>query len=132
MMYISSELNEAELGLLFGVLQTTVSVVLDGMIRRVVDRLRDNPLSRIKLPDEQEKRRYADLVAAREPRVTNVIGFLDGVAIPIKCSFEDNQRYHSSYHAGTFVNNILLFSPEGTILYAAFNYPGECLVFSDR
>jgi hypothetical protein len=54
MMYISSELNEAELGLLFGVLQTTVSVVLDGMIRRVVDRLRDNPLSRIKLPDEQE------------------------------------------------------------------------------
>jgi hypothetical protein len=119
-------MTEAELGMQFGVLQPTVSKVLRHMIPRVVQKLKNHPLARVKFPDEEEMQRYAALITTREPTAERVIGFLDGVSIPIKCSFEDNQRYHSFYHGYTAVNNVFLFSPEGTIIYAAINFPGTC------
>jgi hypothetical protein len=122
-------MTEVELGMQFGVLQPTVSKVLRHMLPRVVDKLRNHPLACIKFPDEEDMQRYSAMIRAREPLADNVIGFLDGVSIPIKCSFEDNQRYHSFYHGYTAVNNVLLFSPEGTIIYAAFNFPGNNNVY---
>jgi hypothetical protein len=132
MFYICSTLTEGELGHIFGVLQTTVSRVLDTMIRRIINKLRNNPLSLVKLPNEQEMRRYADLVAAKEPSATNIMGFLDGFVIPVKCAMQDHARYYNSVSNRACVKNILLFSPQGTILNAAYNYRGKDFSFKLR
>ncbi len=37
-------------------------------------------------PDENQKIIYANMIQMREPYVTNVIGFVDGLSIPTECS----------------------------------------------
>jgi hypothetical protein len=70
---------------------------------------------------------YAHMVNVREPRVNNIIGFVDGVAIPVQCSddvFEQSAHYNGYYH-DTTVNNVFAFAPNGKIIFAAINYPGS-------
>jgi hypothetical protein len=123
--YIGSRMTESEIGMLFGVLQCTVSQALRYIVPLVSERMVDNPMARIAFPTEAEMHDYAEMVMQREPDAEDVMGFLDGCAMPIHCSWEDNPSYHSDYHGTTCVNNVFLFSPAGTILYAAFNYPGR-------
>jgi hypothetical protein len=123
--YIGSRMTESEIGMLFGVLQCTVSQALRYVVPLVSERMVDNPMARIAFPTEAEMHDYAEMVMQREPDAEDVMGFLDGCAMPIHCSWEDNPSYHSDYHGTTCVNNVFLFSPAGTILYAAFNYPGR-------
>jgi len=122
--YIGSTMTEAQIGLIFGVTQTHISTTLSYMVPLICERLEHCPDAEIRFPTIPEMERFALMTNLRDPHVHGVIGFLDGCAIPIKCSFEDNQKYHNAYHGFTTINNVFLFSPDGTILYAAFNYPG--------
>lgn len=63
----------------------------------------------------------------REPRVSNVIGFVDELALQAQCSgdiLQQNAAYNG-YHHDTTCNNVMAFSPTGKIFFAALNYPGS-------
>jgi hypothetical protein len=93
----------------------------------VVRGLKNHRSSKIQFPDQDTMRRFAALVQAREPLVDNIIGFVDGFSAEIQCSSNhlDQNAYYDGYLHDTFVNNVLVFSPEGKVIAAAINYPGS-------
>ena len=71
-------------------------------------------------------RNFAEMVQIRE-MVNNVIGFVDGLSVPVQCSDDillQNAAYNGYSHV-TSCNNVFAFSPYGKIIYCAFNYPGS-------
>ena len=67
------------------------------------------------------------VVSLREPQVDNIIGFVDGVAIPIMCSSDEEEQatYYNGHMKDTVCNNVFAFRPFGTIMFAFFNHPGS-------
>jgi len=59
--------------------------------------------------------------------VHNVIGFVDGVTIPIQCpeTMLAHEMYYNGLKGDTVVNNVIAFSPKGTIFYAVLNQNGR-------
>ena len=56
-----------------------------------------------------------------------MIGFVDGVALPVQCndSAEDQSKFYYGHSKDTMINNVLAFNPLGKVFYAALNYPGS-------
>ena len=49
-----------------------------------VKRLRFHLLARIKFLDEQKMQRFAKMISLREPKISNVIGFIDGLGLTME------------------------------------------------
>ncbi len=92
-----------------------------------VKRLRYHPVARIKFPDEQKMRGFADMISLREPSISNVIGFMDGLGLVTKMTSERIQQnaYYCGCDCDTMVNNVLIFGPDGKVFFCAIDYPGS-------
>jgi hypothetical protein len=54
--------------------------------QKSIKALLKHPSSHIKFPDDNEMAEYARLISLKEPAVSNIIGFIDGVSTPVQCS----------------------------------------------
>ena len=115
------------LALIFGVLPNTVTTIINKMSKRIVIALQNHPLAKIQFPTIDEIQELCEMVREREPMIDDVFGFLDGLALPVQCSPDLNiqNAFYNGYYGDTMVNNIILFSPKGKIIYTAFNCPGS-------
>jgi hypothetical protein len=125
--FIGSGMMQKHLCLLFGVTLPVVSTVLSEMIPLVVKKLKRNADARIKFPSPEDMVVYSSMVHEREPMVNNVIGFVDGLSIPVRCSDDvlDQNAAYNGYHHDTMCNNVFAFVPTGKIVYACINFPGS-------
>jgi hypothetical protein len=125
--YVNSTMKLKHLCLIFGVVPSTASQYIAKMRKLVCQKLKKNIYSRIKFPNEGEKRLFADLVNAREPAVNNVIGFIDGLAIPVQCGSDEVSQAmdYNGYHHDTMCNNVFAFAPTGKVIAACLNSPGS-------
>jgi hypothetical protein len=125
--FVNSMLRIKHLCQIFGVTPTTVSIVINRMIRRVIKKLKTNAAAMIRYPTLAEKEQYAEMIRVREPLVNDVIGFIDGVSIPVQCSDEESEQnaMYNGYHCDTMCNNVFLFYPTGKIGSACINFPGS-------
>jgi hypothetical protein len=80
------------------------------ILRMTVKRLRFHPLARIKLSDEQKMQQFAEMMSLREPMISNVIGFMDGLGLAMEMTDERIQQnaYYCRYDCDTMVNNVLV------------------------
>ena len=126
-MFLGSTMKAKHLSLIFGVLPNTVTTIVNKMARQIVRALRDHPAAKIQFPGLEEIQQMCELVRHREPTVDDVFAFLDGLALPIQCSSDEDiqNAYYNGYYGDTMVNNIFLFAPTGKIIYAVFNAPGS-------
>ena len=128
LLFVTSRMEIKFLCLIFGIPPTTCIRYINNVMKLVVKKLRNNPVSKIHFPDtDEEKEYFASLIAHREPSIRNCIGFVDGVSIAVQCSSEvqaQNKDYNGYKH-DTNVNNVLAFAPTGKVIYAALNYPGS-------
>ena len=125
--YVNSTMKSKHLYIVFGIVPTTACTVINKMIKVIVEKLRKHPASRIRFPDQQQMAIYAQMVNNREPAINNVIGFVDGLSIPVQCSddiLQQNAAYNG-YHHDTMCNNVMAFAPTGKIIFACLNYPGS-------
>ena len=95
--------------LIFGVTPLSCSRILQKIICMTVKHLRYNPLLRVKFLGEEQKRQFADMISAREPMVSNVIGFMSGVSFSSECTDEriHQNAYYCGYDCDTMVNNLI-------------------------
>jgi hypothetical protein len=63
-----------------------------------VKRLRINPLTRIKFPDEQKIQRFAEMMSIHEPTISNFFGFMDGLESATEMTDEKIQQ--NAYYCG--------------------------------
>ena len=126
--YLGSRMNLKHLSMLFGATPSCCSRYIHRVLLLIELKLKDHPLSIVRWPDRDEMKVYASMVQRREPTISNVIGFVDGVALPICCNSDPDiqSRYYNGYHHDTTVNNVFAFAPTGKIIYASYNHPG-CL-----
>jgi hypothetical protein len=115
--------------LIFRIPPSPCSRILKKNLRMTVKRLRFHPLVRIKFPDEQKMQRFAEMISLREPTISNVIGFMDGLGLATEMTDERIQQnaYYCGYDCDTMVNNVLVFGPDGKVFFCAINYPGSWL-----
>ena len=127
LLFLGSQMKTKHLCLIFGTVPTTTEVTINRVMRMVCRSLKRHQISEIKFPDEDRMGHFARMVESREPMVKNVIGFVDGVSVPVQCS--DNEILQNAAYCGyshdTMCNNVFAFSPEGKIIYAAINFPGS-------
>ena len=111
----------------FGILEGTASTIIKSMCELVIKKLKSRPESSITWPNEDKMQEWAELVRLREPLTRNVIGFVDGLALHVQCSedIEEQAAAHNGHYKDSMCNNVLAFSPEGKVFYAAINYPGS-------
>lgn len=98
--YLGSKMHLKHLCLIFGVTPTTAQVYIDRVMELICEHLVNHPFAKIKLPNEEEKHTFAQLINTREPMIQNCIGFIDGMAVPIECSDDPDQQltYYNGYH----------------------------------
>ena len=90
--------------------------------------MRNHPKAKIHWPNTlAEKEALADLVNRREPQVDDVIGFTDGVSLPVQCASDpiSQATNYNGYHHDTMINNVFCFAPTGKIIFACINFPGS-------
>ncbi len=51
-----------------------------------------HPLARIKFPDEQKMQQFAEMISLREPTISNIIGFMDGLGLVMEMTNERTQQ----------------------------------------
>ena len=127
LLYLGSQMKTKHLCLLFGVVPTTANSIIWRMMRLICKLLKRHPASKIEFPNNEKMLYLANMVKAREPLITNVIGFVDGLTLPCQCS-DDELRQNAAYNGyshDTSCNNVFAFSPEGKIVFCAYNYPGS-------
>jgi hypothetical protein len=86
--FIGSTMGIKHLCLIFVVVLSVCSKVINRVLRWVVRKLKDDPLAKVRFPDADEKVMFAQMIEAREPTVDDVIGFLDGLSLASECSSE--------------------------------------------
>jgi hypothetical protein len=58
------------------------------ILRMTVKRLRFHPFARITFPDELKMQHFAEMISIREPTISNVIGFMDGLGLATEMTDE--------------------------------------------
>jgi len=79
--YLGSQMSNKCLCLIFGITPSPCLRILRRMLPMTVKRWRSHPLAQVEFPNEERMRLCLDMVSAREPTVTNVIGFMDGFRV---------------------------------------------------
>ena len=117
LVFNNSTLRLKFLCMIFGIVPSVCSVEINSMILLIVEKLSAHEDARVKFPSLDECQHYADTIRQREPLVTDVIGFVDGVKVPVQCgSSEEEQAIdYNGYGGDTYCNNVFLFGPDGKI-----------------
>ncbi len=106
--------------LIFGVVPSVCSKVINRMLWLVVRKLKNHPLAKVRFPDAVKKAMFAQMIEACEPTVDDIIGFLDGLSLASECSSEviEQNSMYNGYHSDTMVNNIFAYGPDGKVFFA--------------
>ncbi len=86
--YLGSQMTIRWLCLIFGITPLPCSRILKKNLCMTVKRLRYHPLARIKFPDEQKMQLFAEMIRLREPTISNVIEFMDGLGLAMEMTDE--------------------------------------------
>ena len=125
--YLGSTVNYKCLCMLFGITPSVCSRMINMMLKKVVRRYRSHPIAQVKFPDTAKMREFVDMVQEREPLVSNIIGFMDGVSFPAEYTDKrvEQNAYYCGYDCDTMVNNMFAYGPDGKVFFAAINFPGS-------
>ena len=123
--FVGSRMSVKHLYLIFGLVQTSACVYINEMLKLVVRKLKKHPVSAIRYPTDDILIEWAALVHHRGRRVSNVAGFVDGLALHVQCNdnIVEQISAYNGYHHDTTCNNVLAFAPTGKVFSAALNYP---------
>jgi hypothetical protein len=125
--FLNSSMKLKTICQIFGTSMATTSRTIKKMCKLLPIRLKENEKARVKFPNTDEMKYFSILIANREPAIQNAFGFLDGLSLPTQCSDDMNEQnsYYNGWHSDTTINNVLVFSPEGKIIFCSLNYPGS-------
>jgi len=82
---------------------------------------------KVEWPSPGKMQEFAQLITDRHPELNHVFGFVDGVYFPMfdPADSDIQNAFYNGWKAMCSVTNVIVFSPEGCIIWASFNYPGS-------
>jgi hypothetical protein len=81
----------------------------------------------VKFPTVEEMAELAALTGAREPLMSKVWGFVDGLNLRIQEPEDDLRQnaYYNGWLGHCYCSNLLVWRSDGLLGYAALNFPGS-------
>jgi hypothetical protein len=126
--YLNSTMRQKSLQLIFAAGPATLSRTLNETLDKLLTVLKTMHDARVRWPSKKQCEKYAAMVHAREERLENVFGFVDGVYFYVQ-EPDDPDYQRSLYNAWkqhtTTCANVFCFIASGEIAFAAFNCPGS-------
>ena len=128
LMFLITCTQQKVMCMLFGVSPSSLSRYLRTGLRALLSALKEMPEAKVRWPNHEEQDAYFLLIKKKYPDIKfRPFGFIDGLNLPVLESgdfFTQNADYNG-YLAGTFKSNILVYAPDGTVIYAIMNLPGS-------
>jgi hypothetical protein len=108
---LGSTMNAKHLCLIFGITPFVCSRVIWLMLEKVVRLFWDHPFARVKFPNEEKMRQFADMVQLQEPAIGDIIGFMDGVSFHVECTDKciKQNAFYCGYNCDTTINNVFAY-----------------------
>ena len=115
---MGSMMTYKHISLIFGITPSSLSRVIRYMLQIVIKQLKKHPEAEIRWPNERKMARFSTMIFRREPRVSRVIGFMDGLSLKTECSSDHliQNAHYNGYQGDTAVNNVFVFGPDGKVL----------------
>ena len=125
--YLSSRLEQRNLCFIYARPPSTLNRMLQEGLEALGKVLQSEPKAQIIWPSPMQMRQYAHIIKQRHPALENVFGFVDGVffQVPNSPDPQIQNAYYNGWKSCCAVSNILVFAPDGTIIYARLNAPGS-------
>ena len=111
------------LSLIFGMTPSSVSRVINramDVLPAVLNELRE---ADVMWPERSDLARFAEMVEARSG-LLNVWGFVDGLSLPTYRPGKADRAWYNGWKHRYQCTNVFVFTPDGCIAYARFNYAG--------
>jgi hypothetical protein len=85
--------------------------------------LLDMPEAKIAWPSEDTMGQWSAMICVHHPPVEHVIGFVDGIHLPLECHGEEliQNTYYNGWCLSPFTSNIFAFGVDGIIMYCTVN-----------
>ena len=125
--YLNSTMKQKTLCQVFGQPPAVISRYLRRGIEALGRAIKEDSASRIAWPSAEEMKSFSARIEAREGRLKNVFGFVDGVYFPMNDPADplDQNAYYNGWRSCCSVTNVLCFTPDGCICFARINCPGS-------
>ncbi|EUC55558.1 DDE family endonuclease, partial [Rhizoctonia solani AG-3 Rhs1AP] len=128
--FLCSTMNEVLLQIIFAIIPSTVSRYLNFALDILLEVLGQIPEACLSWPDRDGMQRNSNIINAKYSHARyfkGAFGFMDGLNLPVTTSSdeaEQNANYNGWTHSHV-ISNIIVFSPNGTIMTAVVNAPGS-------
>lgn len=126
--FLTTSTPQKVLCVVFGLSPSTLSRYLILGLRAFNATLKLLPDARVEWPNGDQQQYYNGLIANRYPGLSfRPFAFMDGLNLPVLESgdfFEQNAHYNA-WLAGTFISNLFIYAPDGTVIYCRINLPGS-------
>ncbi|EUC62819.1 DDE family endonuclease [Rhizoctonia solani AG-3 Rhs1AP] len=128
--FLCSTMSEVSLQIIFALVPSTVSRYIDFALDILLEVLTQVPEGRLVWPTQQVMQANSKLINDTHPNakyLKGAFGFMDGLNLPVTASYdkdEQNANYNGWLHSHV-VSNVIVFSPDGTIMTAVINAPGS-------
>ena len=125
--WLCSKAEEKYLCMLFGVTESTFNKYKTYgifLLLEVTRRLRD---CAVRWPSKETQRRCAQLINIKEPMLSGVWGFVDGLNLQIfnPGDIDEQNAYWNGWLHETCCSSLICWRSDGFIAYMATNYPGS-------
>ncbi|TPX30236.1 hypothetical protein SmJEL517_g06157 [Synchytrium microbalum] len=103
----------------------------DRYIRHALTLLKETLMTmedaRIEWPSHEQIVENSNIIHNRHPLLLSGFGFVDGLSLPIKTPTDEElqEEYYNGWKKTHCVSNLLVFSPDGCIIWASINDPGR-------
>jgi hypothetical protein len=125
--YLNSTARAKTLCQVFSLPPATLSRHLRKSLRLLLLAVSTDHDSRVCWPSQADMQQYCQLITAYEPGLTNIFGFVDGVYF--RCNdppdHDTQNAYYNGWKSCCSLTNVLVFAPDGCIIWACYNYPGS-------
>jgi hypothetical protein len=125
--YLTSTMKQKTLSELSGLPPGTLSRHLRYALNMMNKHIDDIPEAKIEWPSPARMSVLAKKIEARQPAIKNAFGFVDGLSLPVADFLDPNiqNAYYNGYKSSCRTNNLIVYSPEGDIIFVKYNYPGS-------
>ena len=115
------------LQIIFGMTATSVSLYLRFGRRILVEVLKHEPLSAIRIPSIENIRTYQAVIREKHPALEGVWCCMDGLKLYLQQAGDatTQNNFYNGWTHDHYVTSVFVFCPDGTIPICCYNVPGS-------
>jgi hypothetical protein len=125
--FLSSPCQQWILQEIFGLGKSSCSDYIRKGLEALHQVLKELPAAAVTWPKSEYRSNLCALINRREPCLTGVFGFVDGLNLDVEEPSDPlvQNAYYNGWESRCVVSQLFVWGPDGTILYASLNNPGS-------